>query len=287
MTELSAPKTTPSYLSWSQFDSFVSCGMKYKLSYVDRVPRAPKGYFIGGHAIHATIQEAENRGWWAIGEPWQNGGEALEYFHELFDSELARESGKGEGEVSWGGRKTKEFPEGENADWWHATGPMMLRRYASLRREDDQSGFPMPNVEAKVILTPEGIGKPLIGYIDALFPPNGLGAVLTEVGRFPGLVRDYKTSSTYTPDHPLQLAIYGRAWHQLTGDLITRGQFIYLRAGDGRLVYEVDLSDWYPVLDLLMAEWRVAMEKEQYIHQPSWRCKSCDVAAYCEVGKLL
>lgn len=273
-----------SYLSWTQFETFASCGKKYELVYKDRHPRAPKGYFIGGQAIHDTIAECESAGWWGDHERFLSDGEAIDRYHVVLNEKFHKAEKEAERmgvDLVWGGRSTKQFPNGEDLAWWHGIGPQMLRRYASLRRQDHDTGWPLPRVEVGVSF--HGPGERLVkGYIDQLFEP-----VEAEVGRFGGLVRDWKTGSKYTPDHPLQLAIYGRAASETLDMPITRGQFVYLRASDGRLVYEVDLAPWYPVLDMLMNEWAASMESGQFIHRPGWQCKTCDVASVCEVGRTL
>lgn len=267
----------PDYLSWSQFDTFASCGVKYKLSYIDKVPQAPRGYFMGGSAVHRTIEESEALGWWGDPDRFLTDGEATAFFHAQLESEVT----KAVGDITWGGRKTKASPGGEDLKWWHASGPMMLRRYASLRREDHAKGFPTPKTEVKVSFPGPG-DKPVIGYIDQLFEP-----LPHEVGSFDGIVRDYKTGSRFKPDHPLQLVLYGRAIRDTVGYEVARGQFVYLRAQDGRLVHEVNLSPWYTLLDTLMEEWQAAMETGQFIHRPGWQCATCDVGPYCEVGRKL
>lgn len=266
----------PGYLSWSQLDSFAGCGRKYELSYLEKVPKGPRGYFIGGHAVHETIQESESAGWWADVARFQKGGEAETFFHLTFEKELSEASA----DLLWGGRKSKAHPDGENAAWWHSNGPSMLRRYSSLRREDETKGYGRPETELKVSFAGPG-GKQVLGYIDQLFPP-----MAHQVGASEGRVRDYKTGSS-TPPTPLQLALYGKAVRETMDMDVRWGEFVKLRSNDGRLAHEVDLYPWYPVLDKLMTEWDEAIRSGVYLHRPGFLCGTCDVGAYCDVGRLL
>ena len=263
----------PSYLSWSQVETLAGCGRKYELRYVEKMGSVEKGYFIGGNAIHTTIAESEGAGWWGNPELFAHDGEAVAFFR----NEVARLVAKagGAAKVEWGGRKTKEFPEGENQDWWNYQGAQMLRRYSSLRQEDNAKGREAPKTEVQVKFTHDG--QLVLGYIDQLF----------NSGRIDDRVRDYKTGAKYSPDTPLQLALYGYAVRQTLGVEVRWGEFIYLRSTDGRLVYEVDLTEWYDLIPILLEEAQVELERGVFTHRPGWQCKTCDVAPFCEVGRRL
>jgi hypothetical protein len=57
-----------SHLSYSQLETFLSCGEKYRLSRIVGVPEEPAWYLIGGSAVHEATEaydralfEAEGR----------------------------------------------------------------------------------------------------------------------------------------------------------------------------------------------------------------------------------
>lgn len=46
----------PAYLSYSQFDTFLTCGEKYRLTKIEQVPEKPAWFLIGGSAVHAATE---------------------------------------------------------------------------------------------------------------------------------------------------------------------------------------------------------------------------------------
>lgn len=47
---------TPTYLSYSQFTTWLECGEKYRLTRIVQVPEDPAWFFAGGHAVHAATE---------------------------------------------------------------------------------------------------------------------------------------------------------------------------------------------------------------------------------------
>jgi len=45
-----------SHLSYSQLETFLSCGEKYRLSRIVGVPEEPAWYLIGGSAVHEATE---------------------------------------------------------------------------------------------------------------------------------------------------------------------------------------------------------------------------------------
>jgi PD-(D/E)XK nuclease superfamily len=94
------------HLSWSQLQTLSDCGVKYELTYVKQVPRAPQGYFIAGRAIHAAIEWAETE--WDQSEPgapaaWSQPRVVGEQFGYIFDAMIGEEGGADA--IRWAGRK--------------------------------------------------------------------------------------------------------------------------------------------------------------------------------------
>lgn len=46
----------PAHLSYSQFDTFLSCGEKYRLTKIVEVPEKPAWFLIGGTAVHEATE---------------------------------------------------------------------------------------------------------------------------------------------------------------------------------------------------------------------------------------
>jgi hypothetical protein len=46
----------PDYLSYSQFDSMLTCGERYRLQKIEQVPEQPAWYLAGGSAVHEASE---------------------------------------------------------------------------------------------------------------------------------------------------------------------------------------------------------------------------------------
>jgi DNA helicase-2/ATP-dependent DNA helicase PcrA len=65
-------------LSFSQIETFQTCGLKYKFRYLYRIPTAPKGYYVYGSVQHRVLEEFFSR----IKEGGQVSGETLRQLYE-------------------------------------------------------------------------------------------------------------------------------------------------------------------------------------------------------------
>lgn len=257
-------------LSWSQYRSLMlGCGKQYELERLVQVSPKAKGYFIGGRAVHATIEESEATGWWGSVDTFAPNGVGWRYFRDQLDSEVAEH---GEENIDWGGRKTKDFPGGEDVAWWHFNGGSMLRRYAALRREDvEKRLLPQPTVEVELVVTLPS-GRIIKGYIDQLFPDRS---------------RDYKTGRSYkVSDLGLQLATYEYGLRQLGHEPRTLGEYIFLRSSDGRILGQVNLDRWVRHVEVLFEQMERRLEAHDFAYAPSMQnCGTCGVLEFCEIGR--
>lgn len=165
-------------------NTFNSCGKKFQLSYLDKVPQSPQGALIGGRVVHEVIAGAEERDTWATDEGKELLGEMfLDSFHRALEGI--------EDEVRWGGRKTRDYPNGEDKTWWEWFGPVALRRYADIRRADEPAGLTLKKggTELKVSAFLED-GMEVTGYIDAFLLVDADGRYMT---------RDWKGLALETP----------------------------------------------------------------------------------------
>lgn len=276
------PGPTEPYLSVSRLSVYSQCGEKYKLSYLDKVPRTPQGTFISGQAVHKTIEWAETEN---VISPLvsiadaeirkqQENARIEETFHRIFDELIA----EADGEIRWGGRKSKQFPYGEDARWWHTTGPMMLRRYAALRRADHQAGREVieGGIEAK-ITTRLPSGTLLTGFIDQMVMVDSDGVPI---------LRDWKTGTW--KQGPVQLATYARMVELAMGLRPVVGEVIYLRQAEpARMVDSYDLERFYPLVDRLFGDLERGLKAEIFAINPNAFCSTCAVRESCDYGRLL
>lgn len=48
--------TAPSYISYSQFSTWLDCGEKYRLTRVVQVSEDPAWFLVGGKAVHTATE---------------------------------------------------------------------------------------------------------------------------------------------------------------------------------------------------------------------------------------
>lgn len=60
ITEREAMTEQPSYISFSQFTTYLSCSEKYRLSRILKLEEDPAWYFAGGSAVHAAADAIDH-----------------------------------------------------------------------------------------------------------------------------------------------------------------------------------------------------------------------------------
>lgn len=271
-------------LSWSQVSTLSSCGQKYKLLYLEEIEKSPQGSLIAGSAVHSTIEWAENE---SVPARFREGGGLDESnlraavgskFLEIFNR--AVEQVGGAEQIRWAGRKTKDYPAGEDDRWWRWQGPVMMRRWLEVRGRDFDRNVKLLEgaVESRVVARLDS-GRQVKGYVDATLAVDGDGAPF---------VRDWKTGRPGGAS-PMQLAIYAWLIERSTGIAVSAGESGYLRATeiDKRLVHHPDLR---PLIDLVPGVFEDHLRRVEsgvFEISPSPFCSSCDVAQACPYGRWL
>lgn len=264
------------YLSWSQVSSYQTCGEAYRLRYFEHAPSEPSGAAIAGASIHEVIAEAEAAFWWQEG--------FADQLREVFVRTFVRRVTEAGGELAcrWGGRKSRDYPNGEDFRWWLFNGPLMLNRYAQVRAADEDAGSQvlLPNVERKVSAFLRVPQRPepilLIGYLDQLVLVNADGEAV---------VRDWKSGRW---SEPLQLAVY--AWmlaNQEAPLTVTRGELVKLRQPLEKTVEAYDLTQWTDLVPRLALDTIRGIEAGVFPIRPSMLCPSCSVREHCPWGSTL
>jgi hypothetical protein len=265
------------YISFSQVSGYQNCPEKYRLQYIEDAPSEPSGAALAGSAVHAVIAQAEQEGWWLEGraEPMYAA------FARDFGDRI--EAVGGPDAIKWGGRKTKNFPQGEDMLWWAHTGPVMLDRYAALRQKDAAEGAQIlpgdVEREVGVLLDVPGRNEKLLvrGFLDALVlvDPNGQA-----------VIRDYKTGSWMAPE---QLGLYafmlGKADPPLNVDV---GELVKLRQPKiDSMIARFNLAPWVPVMETMLLESVQGIESGFFPMRPGMLCPSCGVRSLCSWGATL
>jgi len=265
-----AGSSLPDNLSFSQLSTYHSCGEKWRLQKVERVPQEPQGAWIGGRAVHRAIQESEREGWWPDEDTWRGPEGAMIAF---FLAELERgvaEDGGSEA-IRWGGRKDRQGNPGEDLAWWRKNGEFMLRRYVDTRVTLAEAGYePIEGgVEMKVVAEVGGI--PVVGYLDKF--------LMHEAGE--PVILDYKGGQIGRAD-PLQFATYAALLERSRGIVVERGLAIFLRAADAaRRIAPVRFAELVPRMDEVYEAAVAGISAGLFPVRPGPFCPSCSVRDSC------
>lgn len=262
---------TPEFeVSWSKISTYTQCGEKFRLSYIEKAEREPQGSFVGGRAVHEMIEEAESEGK-QTDRDW-----CADRFLHHFERMLAEE-GPAE-RLRWAGRKTKDYPNGEDADWWRTQGVFMARRFCDVREEDAADGFQIARDHVEMRVRTQIGGHAVIGYIDAVLMVNSNGELA---------IRDYKTGKVGGGDG-LQLAMYAIMSQAALGWEPWRGEYVFLRSPDkAKRRKRMNLRPLIPLIEPMVQALVKGRDAEVYPMSPSNFCGSCAVRHACAYGQTL
>jgi len=275
--------TRPGHLSNSQFTKFSDCGEAFRLRYLTESPRQPQGALIAGIAVHDTIEHAYRQGWDA--DPYAHADDIVDHFAAIFT--LAVEHAKDDGDIRWGGRKSKAWPQGEDFLWWLQNGPVMLQRWADVAVNDAEvgnviwstDGNPIAGIELALTVPIPGVSIPVTGRIDAL---------LIDANGQP-FVRDWTTGKPGGKT-PFQGALY--SWTLANADGfgfdIDRVEYAYLKGAD--LAATLQSFDPRPFIDATIQNFVMmdrAITAGVFMLRASSFCSGCEVKASCDYGRTL
>lgn len=194
-----------------------------------------------------------------------------EHLDRLIQETQERSPSYGRDHWNVSGRKTREWPEGNNEAWWREAGPSMVDAYADWRTE---TGWDLWQVD----------GEPAI-EVECNFDLPGdvrIKAFIDRVFVFPNgdlCVTDIK-SGAREPDHPLQLAIYACGVEARFGIRPTWGNFWMARTGAHTAPQHLDR--WTPaVMGEMFSEFIAGVNAGAFPPKPSSFCNSCSVADHC------
>jgi RecB family exonuclease len=175
------------------------------------------------------------------------------------------------------GRKSKDWPDKENGDFWQAKAPELVQAYIDWRKL--QTNFtiwqPEPGLPAIELGATVPIGGVMVkAYMDRIFEvPDG---DTTEL-----VVLDLKTGSR-KPDSDLQLGFYACVTEVAYGRRPKWGT--YWHARDGNMLPLVDLSHYsLELLGSLLADYKRARDNGIYLPQPGGNCNNCGVRRACAI----
>jgi hypothetical protein len=266
------------------------CHQKYRLYYVDKFGRDPSGFFLGGIAIHKTIEEAYRQGWFTptdsvFFDPFQSGNPGWEFYLKTI-TELVEAKG-GPDAIRWSGKPSGKWPNGEDFDWWRSEEPRsMLVRASWVAQQDLTDGrilyekdAPLEGLEMTLMPIMESTGREVKVVLDSF--------LMLDAGE--PLIRDWTTGWDKSP---MQAATYAWAVGKALGIKVDRAQYIFLRepkAADG--IQDLDVSGLVPLVEQLYlafeAEREEALGSDRFPINPGKHCNWCPVRAGCDYGLAL
>ena len=252
-----------SHLSYSQVDTLLSCGEKYRLTRVVGIPEDPAWWLIGGTAVHSAT------------EAWDRGAfdaTAADLFTESFDYGLSQSSVEDLSLLRASGRATKDYPNGEDETWWRDNGPKFVQAWIDWRAANpnlqilDLNGRPAIEVSVGALTADQ---VELKGFIDRVFVDATTGDLL---------IVDLKTGRN-TPPSSLQMDYYRYALQSTLGLQAHYGAYWMARQGTLSTIHHLWRSD-EQIADMLRKA-RILIDNELYIPHLSILCGSCGVKQHC------
>jgi len=256
------------HLSHSAISAVASCGEKFRLERVVKVPRTPSWALVGGSAVHAATETLDKQD---FGLPVDGPVS----FAEAFEAEIkARAQESGTDPDSWraSGRASKEWPEKESRKWWLANGPSMVVNWRNyIHRAQDMRTFiwitpdGQPAIELK--FETEMFGFPVVGYIDRIMEnPNGIFPV------------DLKSGANMPKDCD-QLYLYALAVEEMFGNLPRMAAYYMNRTG-AMFPCEVK-KDTADRIRYRVETAAKMVKNEIFLPNSSMLCNYCEVRDYC------
>lgn len=256
-------------MSWSALEDVRTCGEKYRLGRVERVPKRPGWALIGGNAVHHVTEHNDKQD---FGMPVESADLDFEAVFMAETKKVLGEWGIGsEAEIQASGRRSKANPNKEDRKWWLENGPLMVERWKNFIRVTPWHIWltPQGNPAIELELLSEWGGKPNKGFLDRVFetPDGDLVCV------------DIKTGAN-APKTSQQLAQYGTDVGRLVGAKVKYGAFWMGR--DGGLTPPVELEPMVQSLDSDYQKAAAIIEGDLFLASPGMLCGSCSVNAYCK-----
>lgn len=181
------------------------------------------------------------------------------------------------GVIPQASKSTKDFPNGEDDEWWKQHGPPMVQRWVEWRQATQWNLWETPTGEPAIELElmPMFEGIPLKMFIDRTFihPMDE------------PIVVDLK-SGKRTPESDMQLGFYKAGLKQVFDLDVKFGGYWMARKGEMELI---NLTRYTPqLLTRWLKQFVKAREAGIFIPHPTALCRACSLREYCATygGKL-
>lgn len=260
----------PIRFSFSQLQSYIDCGEKYRLRYVEgHKEDSPAWWSVAGNALHAASEEFDR---------WGRGGDdevesAAELWAWAFEGAIVGQTLRYPDipKEQW-----KTNSKGQGEIYWAKAGIEHLQNYIDWRKETRWEVLFLPGKGAAIEWAVEGhiAGLPFIGYIDRVFiTPDG------EV-----VIVDLKSGSRVPSTH-LQHGVYNELLEQTMGVRASYGAFF--KTAKGELTALVPLDPYHEVVEMYATNLVAARDEDLFTPVPGWLCGTCGVRDKCRIAPIL
>jgi hypothetical protein len=257
----------PSYRSHSQLTTFMECGEKYRLKYLEKAKERPSIWLPGGTAFHSATEAFDK------GEVDRDGIAAA--FTEEFRKEVQaveEATGVAHHEFRAAGRVSKDKPNKENYDWWLTAGQDMSLEYTTWRANN-------PHLEVMEWGGVDQIETEFLPILNGVAVKMYIDRLLVDTSNGMPLVMDLKTGSRKLPS--LQLGVYRVGIEKVLGLPVDYGAYYMARKGE--LSPPVLLDNWTEgVIGHLFATMDAQVKAGVFLPRISSDCDSCGVRKQCQ-----
>lgn len=253
----------PPYVSYSAMSTFLDCGHKYFLTRMVKVDEHPGWWLVGGNTVHKITELIDLGDTRPVAEIWP----------EVWEQETRAIMEKTSVPIEqWkaGGRQSKEWPNKEDAAWWQAKGPDMVRAWIAWRVNAWQLWEPAEGQPAiELALNTSVNDTPIQMIIDRVF--------ITQDGEM--VVIDIKTGSR-TPSSDLQLGFYAAGIEKTFGVRPRYGAYWMARTGTTSPLIDLDNM---PTGNVEKMVGMFDTSRKQGLFLPNFsNCNYCSVIEHCE-----
>ena len=268
----------PGHLSVSQIHAIQECPWHWFLERVARVPQVPSWALVGGKAYHSLTEYLDHH--ILSDDEWITDHGDLSELWGQYLGDAIREQQERTPDVplsEWkaSGRKSQQWPDKENQEFWTQMGVSWALNYVTWRMNNPSWDIAeingKPAIETEIGGTFPGATLPLVGYIDRVF----YNPTTKEY-----MVVDLK-SGVRTPQDTLQLGTYSLALDLMYGIRPRWGSFWMARTGSTNVPTDLHV-DWpHRRLEHEIASTEKILRSEALSCNVSGFCPNSSTAQFC------
>lgn len=275
----------PAHVSHSQYGSWLRCQKAFQLERIQRAPKTPAWWLVGGSAVHEVTEHLDREAFEVGLEP-HNLDVTIEIERlsreKLTELVAAEEEKSGVPSEQWfaAGRGT-----GQGKQYWWENAPKMVSNWLQWRTE---KGWEIATIPGNWDDNEAVWGQtPLIEYeFEIQIGPVSVKGAPDRVMVLPNgdwVVVDLKSGSS-TPKEPLQLGLYATVLELLGFTRPKYGTFVKVKDGESTPLVPLEKYSERYFLDLftgLRGQLDLAVETGSFLPNVGDSCRTCSVQSSC------